>query len=61
MSHWEWHDVEVVSAGEGPAIVLRGGAAARAQRLGVAPGAVRVSLTHTRAQAGAVAIIDRDG
>ena len=56
MSHWEWRDVEVVSAGGAPTVALHGSAAARAAQLGVS---VHVSLTHTRGQAGAVAIIDR--
>ena len=56
---WEWREVEVVSPPQGgvPEVVLHGQIAARAQTLGVA--AVRLSLTHTRGQAGAIAIIDR--
>jgi holo-[acyl-carrier protein] synthase len=61
-SSWEWRDVEVVSEALGgghtggvPRVLLHGSLAARAAELGV--GEVRVSLTHTRAQAGAVAII----
>jgi holo-[acyl-carrier protein] synthase len=57
MSAWEWRDVEVVSAGGAPTITLHGAAAARAAALGVC--GVRVSLTHDRGRAGAVAIIDR--
>jgi holo-[acyl-carrier protein] synthase len=59
LERWEWREVEVVSRPEGgiPQVVLHGGTAARATELGVA--AVRLSLTHTRTQAGAVAIIDR--
>jgi holo-[acyl-carrier protein] synthase len=56
-----WREVEVVSPPGGgvPEVVLHGATAARASALGVA--AVRVSLTHTRAQAGAVAIIHSGG
>jgi holo-[acyl-carrier protein] synthase len=60
MDAWELRDVEVVSpAGGGvPEVALHGSVARRARELG---GAVRISLTHTDEQAGAVAIIDRDG
>ena len=59
MDAWELRDVEVVSpAGGGvPEVTLHGPVARRARELG---GAVRISLTHTDEQAGAVAIIDRD-
>ena len=57
MDAWNHADVEVVSRGGPPAVVLRGAVARRAAQLGVI---VRVSLTHTRSEAGAVAIIDRD-
>ena len=59
LGHWEWRDVEVVSpvSGGAPEIALHGAVARRAAALGVSE--VRVSLTHTRAQAGAVAIIGR--
>jgi holo-[acyl-carrier protein] synthase len=59
LESWGWREVEVVSPPRGgvPEIVLHGGMAARARALGV--GAVRLSLTHTRSQAGAVAIIER--
>jgi holo-[acyl-carrier protein] synthase len=59
LDSWEWREVEVVSPPHGgvPEVVLHGGTAARARELGV--GAVRLSLTHTRVQAGAVAIIER--
>ncbi len=59
LQSWDWRDVEVVSPPRGgvPEVVLHGGIAARARELGV--GAVRLSLTHTRVQAGAVAIIER--
>jgi holo-[acyl-carrier protein] synthase len=60
MAHWELRDIEVVSppAGGAPEVALHGAVAERARELG---GAVRISLTHTDEQAGAVAIIDRDG
>jgi holo-[acyl-carrier protein] synthase len=52
---WGFHDVEVVNDPTGaPRVVLAGAAAARAAELGVA---VEVSLTHTRSDAGAVAIL----
>jgi holo-[acyl-carrier protein] synthase len=59
LEHWEWLEVEVVSPPRGgvPSVVLHGGIGARARELGVT--AVRLSLTHTRGQAGAVAIIER--
>jgi holo-[acyl-carrier protein] synthase len=57
LGHWEWRDVEVLSDGGAPAVALYGTVAERAAALGVA--GVRLSLTHTRGQAGAVAIIDR--
>ena len=50
-----FHDVEVVSAASGaPALVLRGGAAALATGRGVVDW--RLSLTHTRHLAEAVAV-----
>jgi holo-[acyl-carrier protein] synthase len=60
MDAWELRDVEVVSPTGGgvPEVALHGPVARRARELG---GAVRISLTHTDEQAGAVAIIDRDG
>lgn len=58
MSGWEWREVEVVSDGGAPSIVLHGAVAARAAALGVT--SVRVSLTHDRGRAGAVAIIECD-
>ncbi|MEA2197227.1 MAG: holo-[acyl-carrier protein] synthase [Solirubrobacteraceae bacterium] len=52
---WNFRDVEVLGSGEGPPQVrLYGAAAARAAQLGVE---VRVSLTHTRRDAAAVAIL----
>ena len=56
LSHWEWRDVEVLSDGGAPTIKLHGTVADRAVALGVR--GVRISLTHTRGQAGAIAIIE---
>ena len=53
MTAWNWLDVEVVSEGGPPAVALHGAAADRAANLGVG---VRISLTHTRRDAAAVAI-----
>ena len=53
---WSFRDVEVVSAGGPPHVVLHGAVAERADSLGVI---VRVSLTHTRRDAGAVAVTER--
>ncbi|MGI8903484.1 MAG: holo-ACP synthase [Solirubrobacteraceae bacterium] len=50
---WSFRDVEVVAGDGPPTIRLHGGASARAAALGVV---VRVSLTHTRRDAGAVAL-----
>ena len=48
-------DIEVVGGGNHPpGVALHGAAAARAAELGVS---VRVSLTHTRTTAGAVAVL----
>jgi holo-[acyl-carrier protein] synthase len=60
MTAWELREIEVVSpiGGGAPELALHGAVAQRAAELG---GAVRISLTHTDEQAGAVAIIDRDG
>ncbi|MGI8712354.1 MAG: holo-ACP synthase [Solirubrobacteraceae bacterium] len=57
LTAWEFRDVEVLSAGGPPSVALSGAAARRAAELGVQ---VRVSLSHTDREAGAVAIIDRD-
>jgi holo-[acyl-carrier protein] synthase len=54
---WSFRDIEVISAGGPPAVVLHGAVARRAQELGVR---VRISLTHTRRDAGAVAILAGD-
>jgi len=51
---WSWHDVEVVGGGGPPVLRLAGAAAERAGELGAE---VRVSLTHTRGMAGAVAVL----
>jgi holo-[acyl-carrier protein] synthase len=48
-----WHDIEIVGKGGPPTVRLSGSAAERASELGVS---VRVSLTHVRTLAGAVAI-----
>jgi holo-[acyl-carrier protein] synthase len=53
---WSFRDVEVVSDGGAPEVVLHGAVAEHAASLGVI---VRVSLTHTRRDAGAVAITER--
>ena len=49
----EWHEIEILGQGGPPTVRLSGSAAARADDLGVS---VRVSLTHVRSLAGAVAI-----
>jgi holo-[acyl-carrier protein] synthase len=46
---WSWRDIEVVSEGGAPRIVLHGVLAER--------GEVDVSLTHSRGTAGAVAVV----
>ena len=52
---WNPHDVEVVRAETGaPSVRLSGYAAARAAELGAS---VAISMTHTRAMAGAVATV----
>jgi holo-[acyl-carrier protein] synthase len=51
---WSFRDIEVVSAGGPPAVVLHGAALRRAQELDVR---VRISLTHTRRDAAAVAVL----
>jgi holo-[acyl-carrier protein] synthase len=51
---WSFRDVEVLNDHDGvPSVVLHGAVAARADELGVE---VQISLTHTRREAGAVAI-----
>ncbi len=51
---WGPRDVEVIGGGGPPSVRLSGYAAERAAALGVE---VRVSLTHTRGMAGAVAVL----
>ena len=51
---WAFADVEVVATYTAPEVRLSGAAAARAAELGVHP---RISLTHTRNTAAAVAIL----
>jgi holo-[acyl-carrier protein] synthase len=51
---WAFTDVEVVATGSAPEVRLSGSAAARAAELGAHP---RISLTHTRSTAAAVAIL----
>ena len=51
---WAFRDVEVVATGAAPEVRLSGAAAARAAELGAQP---RISLTHTRTTAAAVAIL----
>jgi holo-[acyl-carrier protein] synthase len=51
---WAFQDVEVVATETAPEVRLSGAAAARAAELGVQP---RISLTHTRQTAAAVAIL----
>jgi holo-[acyl-carrier protein] synthase len=53
MDAWNWRDVEVLAVDGPPQVRLSGAAAERASALGVE---VRVSLTHTRREAAAVAI-----
>jgi holo-[acyl-carrier protein] synthase len=55
LESWNWCDVEVLGGGGPPQVRLSGAAAARADALGVR---VRISLTHTRRDAGAVAILE---
>ncbi|HEX3978549.1 MAG TPA: holo-ACP synthase [Solirubrobacteraceae bacterium] len=50
---WSYRDIEVTSAGGPPRVTLHGAAEQRAAELGVS---VQISLTHTRGDAGAVAI-----
>jgi holo-[acyl-carrier protein] synthase len=51
---WNFRDVEVIGGDGPPTVRLHGQVAVRAQELGVE---VRVSLTHTRRDAAAVAVI----
>ena len=54
LESWAFRDVEVLATGAAPEIRLSGAAAERASQLGVHP---RISLTHTRETAAAVAIL----
>jgi holo-[acyl-carrier protein] synthase len=58
LTAWSFLDVEVISTEGAPVVQLHGAAAERAAALGVQ---VQVSLTHTRRDAGAVAILSEDG
>jgi holo-[acyl-carrier protein] synthase len=51
---WSFRDVEVIATGSAPEVRLSGVAAARAEELGAHP---RISLSHTRSTAAAVAIL----
>lgn len=51
---WAWQDVEVIATDAAPEVRLSGAAAVRAAELGAQP---RISLTHTRETAAAVAIL----
>lgn len=51
---WAFRDVEVIATATAPEVRLSGAAAARAAELGAHP---RISLTHTRETAAAVAIL----
>jgi holo-[acyl-carrier protein] synthase len=51
---WAFQDVEVIATETAPQVRLTGAAAARAKELGVE---ARISLTHTRQTAAAVAIL----
>jgi holo-[acyl-carrier protein] synthase len=55
---WNFHDVEVISDGGVPQVLLRGAAAARAAGLAVQ---ISISLTHTGREAAAVAIAFPEG
>ncbi|MEA2482626.1 MAG: holo-[acyl-carrier protein] synthase [Thermoleophilaceae bacterium] len=54
LDSWAFTDVEVVATGTAPEVRLTGAAAERAAQLGAHP---RISLTHTRETAAAVAIL----
>ena len=54
LSAWSFRDVEVLGGDGPPEVRLHGTAQARAEQLGVE---VRVSLTHTRRDAAAVAFV----
>jgi holo-[acyl-carrier protein] synthase len=54
LTAWSFRDVEVVATEGAPEVRLSGSAARRAEELGVS---ASVSLTHTEALAGAVALV----
>lgn len=54
LTAWNFTDVEVVRGDGAPTVVLHGAVAAHAAALGV--GEVKISLTHTRRDAAAIAI-----
>jgi holo-[acyl-carrier protein] synthase len=54
---WSFTDVEVIGGDGPPEVRLHGAVAARARELGVQ---VRVSLTHTHQDAGAVAVLSSE-
>ncbi len=54
LTSWSFRDVEVVGGDGPPEARLHGAVAARADELGVE---VQISLTHTRSEAAAVAIL----
>lgn len=54
---WSFSDVEVIDTGGAPEVRLHGSVAERAQALGLS---VRVSITHSRHDAAAVAIASRN-
>jgi holo-[acyl-carrier protein] synthase len=58
LTAWNPRDVEVIATAGAPRVSLTGAARRRADELGVE---VRISLTHTHHQAGAVAITDAYG
>jgi holo-[acyl-carrier protein] synthase len=53
---WSFCDIEVVDTGGAPEVRLRGSVAERAQALGVS---LRISMTHSRRDAAAVAVAAR--
>jgi holo-[acyl-carrier protein] synthase len=53
---WSPQQIEVIATSGAPQLVLRGEVAARARQLGAE---VRISITHTRETAAAVAVLER--
>jgi holo-[acyl-carrier protein] synthase len=53
---WKPQQIEVVATAGAPQLMLRGEVASRARELGAE---VRISITHTRETAAAVAVLDR--